>query len=284
MILDNIPLVSVIIPSYNHEKYIENCIKSVKDQTYKKIQLIIVDDGSTDNSVNLINKCIEDIEFQTVFIKKKNEGLTKTLNRGLENIKGEYICFLASDDIWASDKIMKQVLFMMKNPRVGLVFTDALFIKKNIITSIKYSKYKTKLRTMFNNNRVHDNLYYTLLVDNIIPSGSVMIKANLLSEIGNFDENLSSEDFDFWLRVAKSHSIGYIDEPLFYYRLHDSNLSKNSVKMIIATYQTLKKQFDEVPLKNLPFKRAKIIFMFYANILIYKTKKIIIRKREKDDI
>lgn len=284
MIKTNNPMVSVIIPSYNHEKYIQECINSVRKQTYKNIELIIIDDGSTDNSVYLIEECIKDIDLKTIFIKKNNEGVSKTLNKGLEQKQGELICFLASDDVWAPNKIIKQVEFMFKNPEVALVFTDAFFIKDGDKTKIKYSNYKTKLKKLFVNNSVRTNLYYTLLSDNIIPAGSVMIKSSILADVGCFDEKSPSEDFDFWLRISKKYSIGYIDSPLYYYRLHDSNQSSNSFRMISATLRALRKQFNEPPLKGKLVKQAIIVFKFYFNISIYKIKKIKIRKENKNDI
>jgi len=126
-------LVSVIIPAYNHENYILECLESVINQTYVNMQLIIVNDGSQDDTERIINEYIENKNFDNIeFYSKENEGLCKTINFGLKKVKGDYVAILASDDLWKSDKIERQVSFLEENKNIALVYSDTYIIKGGV--------------------------------------------------------------------------------------------------------------------------------------------------------
>jgi len=118
----NSPLVSVLLPSYNHEKYIKYSILSVIDQTYQNIELIIIDDGSTDSTHQVIKKLLNTYDFQ--YKHRENKGLAKTLNELLSMSNGKYIALFSSDDKWDSNKIEEQVSIMEYNDKIELCFTD----------------------------------------------------------------------------------------------------------------------------------------------------------------
>src|SRR5690606_27530759 len=118
------PLVSVIIPCFNHEKYIKECLLSVINQSYKNVQLIVIDDGSTDRSVEIIKELKQQNDF--IFEEQLNSGISKTLNKAITKYaEGEYIAILASDDYWHSDKLSKQVSFIEQNPEYAMVCSEA---------------------------------------------------------------------------------------------------------------------------------------------------------------
>ena len=268
--MENCPLVTVIIPAYNHELYIEEAMQSVVNQTYKNIELIIINDGSTDGTEQVITEFINNNpNYNIQFVSKSNEGICRTLNRGLELADGSYVALLASDDYWAPERIEKQVSFMERNVNIGLVFSDHYFVRYNEVTDIKATDYKPQTRKSFKNCIQNENIYEKLLIENIIPALTVLIRKECLDKLGGFDNNLSAEDYDMWLRIAKEYPIAFIDEPLAYYRVHDKNLSNNtlSIKTLITVRAIMKKQYDSEPLKHQKIKRISLFFRFWYTVL-----------------
>lgn len=248
------PLVTVIVPAYNHENYVEDCLRSVVEQTYDNLQIIVFNDGSKDNTGQVIEKFIEKQQRKIEYVSKENEGLCKTLNKGIERSEGEYIATIASDDIWFPNKIEEQVNFLENNKNIGLVFSDAFFLKGNVKTKMKYSEYKTRLRKHFKNSIQNANFYESLLIENLVVAVTVMTRKECFDRVGIFDESLKYEDYDMWLRISKYYPIGYLDKPLAYYRIHTTNISNNTSLMLTGALQIIMKQFKEEPLKNKAYK------------------------------
>lgn len=272
--MTSIPLVSVIIPAYNHEKYVTDCLRSVAGQSYENLELIVLNDGSTDNTEILIKMFMEESSLTNIqFISKTNEGVCKTLNKGLELATGKYVTFLASDDMWEPEKLKKQVEFMERNSNIGLVFADAWFLKYTERTNIKWSDYKTNLDKYFKNGIQNTNMYFLLLTRPIIPALTVMVRKQILDEIGGFDEKLVYEDFDMWLRVAQKYPIGYIDMPLALYRVHDKNISNNALFMMKGLFQTIKKHSAMDTLRNQRIKLIALLCRLVLNLIIDRIKK-----------
>jgi alpha-1,3-rhamnosyltransferase len=269
------PLVSVIIPAYNHELYIEEALQSVVDQTYPNIELIVINDGSTDGTAKVITDFISRHQNHNIqFINKQNEGVCKTLNKGLEMSTGEYVAFLASDDLWLSDRVSIQVRFLEKNENIGMVFSDAWFLRFNTKTDIRWSDYKPGINNYFKNSIQNTDMYRVLLTQMIIPALTVMIRKQVLNEVGFFDENLVYEDDDMWLRIALKYPIAYIDIPLALYRIHDSNISSNTRFMVKGMIQTIRKHLRMEPLKNQPLIRVVIINQLAFNLISNRIKKL----------
>lgn len=243
------PLVSVIIPAYNHEKYILAALESVVNQSYKNIQLIVINDGSKDRTASIIQSFVMlHPDRDIVFIDKDNEGVSKTLNLGLSKAEGCYVAFLASDDVWKLDKIEKQVRFLELHPEIGMVFTDANFLHKDNVVKSKWSEYKPELRKLFTNGIQNKNLYIELMIHTVIPASTAMVRISCLKRIGGFDPNLAIEDDDLWWRIAREFPIGYLNESLAFYREHTTNISKNSLYMLKWYISALRKHFREPPL------------------------------------
>lgn len=268
------PLVSVIIPAYNHELYIEEALQSVIDQTYPNIELIVINDGSTDGTAKVITDFISRHQNHNIqFINKQNEGVCKTLNKGLEMSTGEYVAFLASDDLWLSDRVSIQVRFLEKNENIGMVFSDAWFLRFTTKTDIKWSNYKPGISSYFKNGIQNEDMYILLLTHAIIPALTVMIRKQILKEVGFFDENLVYEDYDMWLRIAMQYPLGYINQPLAFYRMHGTNISNNTGFMIRGMFQTIRKHFGINPLKHKPIKKIMIISLLIYNLCVNRFKK-----------
>lgn len=229
---NNTPLVSVVVPSYNHEKYVTETIESIINQTYKNIELIVIDDGSKDKSVEVIKNLIPACEKRFTrfeFRCRENKGLSATLNEGIKLSKGKYFCACASDDMYMPDKIEKQVEFMEANPEYGMCHSDVII--KDGIQTIEYKR-KTNKELIFED----------LLLGNAIFALSVMIRNDVFSVVGMFDESLYVEDWDMWLRISnKGYKIGFIEDHLGVYRRHETNISRNLEKMEEAVEQILDK-------------------------------------------
>ena len=254
---NDLPLVSVIIPCYNHEKYVTEAIESVINQSYQNIELIVIDDGSKDNSIKVIQKLADKYRF--VFIHRKNKGLSATLNEGIKISKGTYFCVLASDDIYILDKIEKQVLFMEHNKEYGMCYGNMIQLDNKKIVN------KTKVKNA-KNGFVFDEL---LMFNFVIPALTVMIKKDIFNSIGFFDEKSFIEDYDMWLRISDKYKIGYLNQYLGYYRIHETNISKQTLNMYKAQKIIIQK-WSEYKNYHKALKKWKMIWF---NVLSLNHKK-----------
>lgn len=207
-------LVSIIIPSYNHDGYIEQSIRSVIEQTYKNIQLIVIDDGSSDGSIELLSKLEKELGF--ILILQENAGVCKTLNRGIRDFsKGDLLCILASDDYYHPKKIEKQVRALM-NSNSEFCYTQA----------IEFDSHTKKELRVFPKKDFTGKVLNKLLLRQPYAAGSIMFTRNLYDKVGGFDSNLKYEDWDFSIRCAANTDFSCVAEPLFYYRSHENNTMK----------------------------------------------------------
>ncbi len=193
-------MISVIIPVFNREKTIKRAIESVKNQTLKAHEIIVVNDGSTDNTLNIL-KSIEEIKV----ISQENLGVSAARNAGIEMAKGEWIAFLDSDDWWFEEKLEKQMNFHKKYPDILISQTDEIWIKNGIKIN-KAKRFRKKLQGKI--------FKESLQMCHISPS-AVMIHRSVFEDVGLFDTSLPAcEDYDLWLRISKKYYVGLIDEPL----------------------------------------------------------------------
>lgn len=208
------PKISVIIPTYNMAPYLVAAIESILAQTHGDHEIIVVDDGSTDNSNEVLVPFLDRI----VLLKQANSGPAKARNLGIRRASGEFVAFLDADDIWYPKKMEKQLKVFQENPNYAMVHSNAL------IKSTDNSQPEQLWFTI--KNRVRAGSIFSELLSQcfIIPS-SVIVKKECLEKTGMFDENLWCwEGYDLWLRLAYEYSIGFIRRPLIERRLHDTNL------------------------------------------------------------
>lgn len=228
------PLVSVVMPVYNVEQYIEQAIWSVIDQTYGNFELIIVDDQSPDNSIELIQKKFNDVRIR--IIRQKNRGLAGARNTGIRNAKGEYIALLDSDDFWQADKLEKQIRLMQANPQCGVTFSASLFVDEagESLQRIQAPKKKAdyQAKDIFCRNPIGNGsapIIRKTIFDQIAFTNENKTEDGV-PYLQYFDETLrQSEDVECWTRIAlqTGTQFEYIDEPLTNYRLNNSGLSAN---------------------------------------------------------
>jgi len=258
-----LPLVSVIVPSYNHEKYIEETIESIVNQTYKNIELIVIDDGSKDNSVQILSELSRKYNF--TLITRDNKGLSRTLNEGINNANGQYISICASDDIYLLNKIEKQVSFMEENLEYMMTYGKKInFYPNGIKRNINNKYYRS------------GNIFKDLLLQTIlIPPVSAIYRKEVFEKVGGFDVDLVVEDVDMFLRIGKKYPIGYQNEYFYYYRVHPTNTINDLEKMQFATEQILIKWKDEPLYNRAIFIKNLRFFKYYAATKKLKSLKII---------
>lgn len=250
------PLVSVLMPAYNHENYIQDAIKSIINQTYKNIELIVIDDGSTDSTWQKIEemravceKRFVNIHFET----KQNEGICKTLNKLLSYANGEFEYTIASDDLAKPIAIEKEVEFLVNNPDYSLcVGNNEIIDSKGSVCywdkrrNIVYNKEKAKFKNVVEQLKRHHNYfndkdfgtYRTIFNGNYVPNG-YLIRKSIYDKIGLYPDGQFVEDWWLLLQISKYSKMKYIDEILFSYRWHETNTVKNNKKMIELGTNTL---------------------------------------------
>ncbi|MGA1823524.1 MAG: glycosyltransferase family 2 protein [bacterium] len=251
---DGSPLVSIIIPTYNREALLRETLGSLFEQTYDHFEILVIDNYSTDATEQFL-KNIADQKVK--HFKNKNHGvISVNRNFGIKHAQGKYICFCDSDDLWEKEKLAIQVEFMEKHQNIGLCFTDGKFITEKGIIVGNYFKKRVPEKITFD----------TLLLRNYISTVSVMIRSVILDTVGMFDESrelVGIEDLNFWLRIAKEHSLSYIPEALFKYRMHEGNI------MGVDSYQWARKcmMLARYMYKKELFSKAEFIKMYGYNVV-----------------
>lgn len=247
------PLVSVCVPAYNHEKYVAECIQSIIDQDYKNIELIIINDGSKDKTDEVIKsyeqKCQERfVRFE--YRNRENKGLSSTLNEMLDWSKGKYFTGIASDDILLFNKISLLVYELEKlGDSYAVAFGNAKFIDDNSkelyldkLTGMPTSKdkgielfldYYTYNRDLDYKNKNIFGSYKTLLEGNYLPAMSYVIVLEKIKEIGAWTSGNTIEDWELWLKLSKKYKFIFVDQSVALYRWHESNSSKVIRKELI---------------------------------------------------
>jgi glycosyltransferase involved in cell wall biosynthesis len=216
------PVVTVIAACYNHSTFLSECLESIRGQTFKQTQLIITDDASTDDSLSLIKSWIARYSVDCLLLANdRNQGLCRTLNHALSYATGKYVAFIATDDIWLSEKLERQVAHMERLPNsVGVLYSDAYLIDEP----------GAPLPGMFIESHRHfdrlpeGDILDALLVCPFIPAMSTLIRTECFDQVGLFDESLAFEDYDFWLRVAARYEFAASPIPSAKYRLVHNSL------------------------------------------------------------
>lgn len=239
-------LVSVIIPTHNRSKLLEETLQSVIRQLYKNIEIIIVDDGSEDDTKYVVDKYANNINYNITYIYQKNQGAQVARNTGFEKSSGEYVSFFDSDDLWKNTKLLKQVSYLNEHDNIALVFSDCEVMEDNVLLK----------ETFFDKNAPYrGKVFNKLICSNFIPSPTPLIRRSALHRVKNFDESLSKtsgQDWDLWLNIALDNEIDFIDEVLAIYRFHDTNMTKNMQRRldgqmtVINKYRNLSKLHDDL--------------------------------------
>jgi glycosyltransferase involved in cell wall biosynthesis len=242
---DNLDLVSVIMPCYNASNTILHSIESVLNQSYKRLELIIIDDFSTDNSLSIILKFQKTDKRVKLIKNNTNKGVSYSRNRGIDNALGKYIAFIDSDDYWDLDKINIQINYMLDNDW-DITFTSYYRIDLS----------GTILSTVNLKNKIIS--YSDLLKGNVIAMSSSIVKKEKIQNI-RF-ENIGHEDYLFWLSILKNGTLAYpIKSFLTYYTVHNNSLSSNKFKAISYTWCIYR--------NNLNYSLLKSLYFYFVHLL-----------------
>lgn len=262
------PLISIIVPVYNHANYIVECLNSLKNQDYPNVEIIMCDDGSNDNSVDVIKDWIfKNTDVNISLFEQSNKGVCRTLNKLINIASGEYIAFCASDDVLTSDSLSVRYNFL-NIKKMGAVISDSYTIDEhsNIINESSISQlYRGNL------NKLQDKIVNECVYNWAIAGPVLLIKKSLYDLIGLYDEELLTEDRDFYLRLLASGDLVFINQSLAKYRVHSGNASRGGIKKRLLISQ-------QVALSNIKnaslFTGMKNIFLISHKIDLFLIKKI----------
>lgn len=218
-------LVSIIVPVYNGEKHIRETLDSILAQTISNFEVIMVNDGSKDQSANIISEFLLDSRLH--YIEQTNAGVAEARNTGIRAAKGEYIALLDQDDIWKPEKLALQLNYFDQHPKCALVHSQIGFINETgePLPTPEWAwvseTYGDSLKILFEHNR--------------IATFTVLFRKSVLENIGGFRENFApSDDWDLWLRIADQYELGFIPQISGSYRIHANNESRNLIRMQLA--------------------------------------------------
>lgn len=238
------PLVTVICVSFNHKAFVMEALESVKSQSYQNIEIIIVDDGSTDGSAELIEDWVKANQVAQFLNLKSNQGYCRAFNQTLRFAKGDFIIDFATDDVMPSNKIEEQVSFFLSLPEdYGVVFTDADYIDKDgkyLRSHFPYLLTKGLLKEI-----PQGNVYHQIISTYFIPSPTMMVRSKVFESLHGYDEELVYEDFDFWVRSSRTYQYAYLPKSLMKIRRNINSMSsgwyKQGDRQLHSTYLVCKK-------------------------------------------
>lgn len=246
------PTVSIIIPTFNRGYLILDSLRSIFLQDYSDYEIIVVDDGSTDNTEEVLSSLIEDNKIR--YVKQDNHGESSARNHGILLSQGKYIAFLDSDDLFEPTKLKVQVQYMEEHPEIGLVHSGYT----------KFDNYGHDLGyrdTSWFCGKIYPKLllHWTVLM----AVDTVMVPKKVFDAIGLFDESLRmGPDLDMWRRISRKYSFGFINESLARVRVHAGNISGDKLKATEGFIQYLEKAFEDAPDLSARFRRRVFSRMF----------------------
>lgn len=209
--------VSVIIPSYNCEAYIRQTINSILDQTYRNIEILVIDDGSTDGTPDIVEKFGDKVRL----IRQKNAGVCAARNLGFRESRGKFVCFMDHDDYWFPEKISSQVFQMQENPVAGVVFNNFKLWHARNGAFPDPSDLTSHIDPRKKENALCGWVYHAFLMDCQMLTSTAMFRREVLDINGVFDESLPyGEDWDLWLRIAQNTQFIKLSRSMTLYRQH----------------------------------------------------------------
>ncbi len=221
------PLISVIIPTFNRLGLLKQTVASVRSQTFKDYELIIVDDGSVDGTSEWL-ETLSDVRY----VVQTNSGIASSRNKGASLSLGKWLAFLDHDDLWDEKKLEVQANFANANPELGMLAIRHVRLGR---------RYKPCARSAW----IKGDLFLKEYSQSFIHTSSVMIRKDVFHAVGGFPTRYRfADEFDVWLKIAKSFPVAYCNEPLVFIRLYDSNTSHNRVGVRTDTYDILTKNYD----------------------------------------
>jgi glycosyltransferase involved in cell wall biosynthesis len=265
---DNKPFISVIIPTFNRLGLLKETVESVRRQTFRDFEIIVINDGSTDGTTQWL-----DTQTDIRSVHQINQGIAASRNNGAATARGSWLAFLDHDDTWAPEKLSIQAEFVRNNPDVGLVAARHARMGKRVQrTSVPQGGTtnhgnetcpgRASDENLFSSRRsvsqwVKGDLFVRVYSESFIHTSSVMIRADVLREINGFPtEYRFADEFDVWLKIAAAYPIAYVDSALTFIRFYESNTSHNRVGVRADTYRILLKNYDPARIPKRVFLRT----------------------------
>jgi len=261
----DLPKVTVIIPCYNRERFMRETLESALYQTYLKIEVIAVDDGSTDSTREILDSYGEKIRVLE-HPGRINKGQSAAINLGMRSTESEYVAVLDSDDVWAPKKIEQQVTFLQENPDIAYVYANGYVIDEK--GEILYKLFPPEHQTTADPKKV-------LLECPIGTPSAYLVRRTAFENAGDYDESLrSAQDHDMAVRLAEVAELGYLDELLWYKREHGDSLSQlHADRRWRSGFVILKKACERYPYSfNIRRRRLAILHFRLGQYMIAKGK------------
>jgi glycosyltransferase involved in cell wall biosynthesis len=249
-------LISVVIPVYNGSKTIQETITSVLNQTYYNLQIIVIDDGCTDSTLDIINS-IKDHRLQVY--SYSNQGLAISRNRGIDLAEGEYISFLDADDLWTENKLQSQLKALVNNPQADVACSWTNYIDE-------------KGKIVFHGHRINlvGNVYPYLLLANMLDSGSnLFVRREKLLAIGKYAQSSllkSVEDWDLYLRLASQYQFVTVPQAQILYRISSSSMSTDVTRIETSARQVIERAFTQAP-ASLQYLKKHSLANLYKSLI-----------------
>jgi len=253
-------LISVIVPTYNRSAFLHRALRSIEKQSYAPCEVIVIDDGSSDNTQSLVKT-----EFPKItYLYQQNLGVSKARNIGILNAKGQWLAFLDSDDEWLPEKLSKQLALIAKDSSIRICHTEEIWVRHG-----------KRVNPMKKHAKSGGWIFHSCLPLCVISPSSVIIHRSIFEKIGVFDETLPAcEDYDLWLRITSSYPVSFINEPLIIkYGGHADQLSQKHWGMDRFRIKALKKILDQGGLKTADEVAARSMLVKKAHIYLTGARK-----------
>ena len=252
------PLISVIIPTYNGEKTILETIQSLQQQSFRDLEIIVINDGSTDGTVELLKQIAEP---RLKIFSYENGGLPVARNRGIDRATGDYITFIDADDLWTPDKLESQLAALQQNPQAGVAYSWTAFINE-----------KSEFLYAWEPIYYQGNVYPQLLVKNFISSGSnILARREFIEAAGRFDPTLkSAEDWDYYIRIAAICQFVLVPQYQILYRRSSQSMTSKVDVMEKYILTVIERAYQQAPPELQPLKKQSLAntYKFLAQLSI----------------
>lgn len=262
-----VPAVSVLIPAYNHARYITETLKSVFDQSCKSFEVVVVNDGSTDSTSEVLEPWVRTGQIRV--IHQANSGQSAARNRGLAEARGKYVAFLDDDDYWPADKLSWQTQYLEEHPTVVAVsgvaqtvdFSGKEILKQDVQPEVT-------LESLFRGNP-------------FLSPGQLLVRHSALREVGGMNSSIwGTDDWDLWMRLARQGKIVMADKVSLYYRVHSGNASRHTGRMLKGSCETIRANVNalsDAARSELEMYAYRLIFHSLARQLVDAARQQFIR-------
>ena len=277
-------LVSICVPIFNRQNLLVESINSIQNQTYQNIEIILVDNNSTDRSYELILENFSNIKNITIYKNNENIGYNQNFNKCIDLAKGKYIGIFHSDDIYDKDIVKKSIELISSNEKIGLVcsYGERINIDGEITGKFDIPRQLLKKKKL---NFDFEEVFLTMLeTGNVITTSTVISKKKVYQEIGNFDISLeASADYDLWLRILRKYKLGVVNEKLVKWREHKEQVSEYTIRdwsnepPEFKVYEKFSKYLDDSKIKYLSLYKSKRLI--YNSIYLNSNKEFLLSSR-----